>query len=80
MEFKQCPLFPSCKEIGNWDCTFPTLNEAALRGACTSVEVSGVMHLFMEKLMEAANPERCWESVALYWLWDQEYKDVVQPL
>lgn len=57
-----------------WDCTFPTLNEAALRDACTLVEVSCVMHLFMEKLLGAADPERCWWSTALYWFWDQNIK------
>lgn len=57
-----------------WDCTFPTLNEAALRDTCTLVEISCVMHLFMEKLMGAADPKRCWWSMALYWFGDQEYK------
>lgn len=25
--------------------------------------------------MGAADPERCWWSTALYWVWDQERKD-----
>lgn len=34
-----------------------------------------MMCLFMEKLMGAAHPKRCWWSMALCWFWDQEYKD-----
>lgn len=34
-----------------------------------------MMHLFVEKLMEAGDSGRCWWSVALNWFWDQEYED-----
>lgn len=34
-----------------------------------------MVHLFVEKLMGAADPKRCWWSMASYWFWDQEYKD-----